>query len=1181
MSTSNNTTFEFEVHHNGGFKLNPLTYQNGSILNLNVLPTDFEDMISYLSRKISRRFTTLYYTLPPNNALSGLKQIKNDYDTNVMYDIARVAGKIQLFVSHHQIDLSMVLIPNDESLEEALERIISEAAKKDKKNHSLFYNVCKNKNKKKFNYYELLSDLEVCDKVYDRTTDIHKVAQNQKRTTQTRKGQIRRKQTFSQKIILPGTQGTDLAKITKKWPKPDKIEHEIEKNAQKPDPKTFSVYFTSQKVKTKPNCKVKGPFLPILKRYERYKGFWKLSSLGTSSAKFELFIKGYNNVLSDYLVFDEVVIVILEEENRRNNNEDKKISSRQVKASMVTRGRSMEPGSSGSHNHDKSKTGKNKNNFKCFKYGKPGHFKKDCRGSNTSNPQGNISITSDDGNALCNEARLQMKAERDLKIIMVKMHDGTVHTIQDVQHVEGLKKNLLSLGQLDDLGFEKRDNEGGRSIVALHSLSHRVAVTWHQKLGHMSEQGMKILVDRKLLPGLTKSVCVLELVHSDVWQASVQSLEGAKYFVSFIDDYSRRCWVYPIKKKPDMFQVFKVYKAQVELDPENKIKCLRMNNGEQMNRTLLERERAMLATTSLGKSFWVEAINIACYVINRSPSIAVELKTPMEMWMGKLMEKEFQSNDYFEATPQHKVNETSDSQATMTCTLDRERKCPIKPNGNKWVYKIKRNGDDQVERYHTRLVVKGYAQKQEIDFNEIFSHMVWMTTIQVVLEMCTKYDLHLEQLDVKPVFLHGNLEEEIYMLQPEDMDQDSAHMVAASKVPMLKPGEFEIWRMKIEQYIQMIDYALWEVIENGATLPKTQVVEGVITLKFNSIKDAKQLLEVVEKRFGRNAATKKIQMNLLKQQYENFTALSSEMLDQTFDRLQKLVNQLELLADLDTMSMDDLCNNLKVYELEIKGMSSSSSSTQNMAFVSSSNNNTSSTNGAVNISQVVNIAHEVSTTSTQVNAAYSTNIDSLSDLIICSFFASQPNSPQNVHENLEQIHLDDMEEMDLRWQIAMLTIRARRKCRAPRNQDNKHKESSRRSVLVETSTSTALVSCDGLGGYDWSDQAKKWIFKPSKLDLSFTSLDEFVNKLVVENCKAKSSEEEPKVVRKNGDAPIIEEKVLDDVSQPKIEKKIVRPRIVKKEFVKSKQQEKTARKIVKQIEQHRQNTYNPRGNQKN
>ncbi|GKB88394.1 hypothetical protein Tco_0960666 [Tanacetum coccineum] len=113
------------------------------------------------------------------------------------------------------------------------------------------------------------------------------------------------------------------------------------------------------------------------------------------------------------------------------------------------------------------------------------------------------------------------------------------------------------------------------------------------------------------------------------------------------------------------------------------------------------------------------------------------------------------------------------------------------------------------------------------------------------------------------------------------------------------------------------DYALWEVIENGATLPKTQMVEGVMTvmpitsavdkaqrrlevkarstlmmgipnehqLKFNSIKDAKQLLEAVENRFGGNAAIKKTQRNHLKQQYENFTAPSLDMFDQTFDRL--------------------------------------------------------------------------------------------------------------------------------------------------------------------------------------------------------------------------------------------------------------------------------------------------------
>ncbi|GJV37381.1 retrovirus-related pol polyprotein from transposon TNT 1-94 [Tanacetum coccineum] len=274
------------------------------------------------------------------------------------------------------------------------------------------------------------------------------------------------------------------------------------------------------------------------------------------------------------------------------------------------------------------------------------------------------------------------------------------------------------------------------------------------------------------------------------------------------------------------------------------------------------------------------------------------------------------------------------------------------------------------------------------------------------------------------------------------MDQDSSHMVAASKLTMLKLSVVE--GVEKVMPITSAEDKAQRRLEVKARSTLMMGIPNEHQLKFNSIKDAKLLLEAVEKRFGGNAATKKTQRNLLKQQYENFTALSSEILDQTFDRLQKLVSQLELLDE--KLSQEDVNHKL------LRSLSPE-----------------------WNTHAVV-----------------------------------QPNIPQLAHEDLQQIHPDDIEEMDLRWQMAMLNMRARRflkntirklivngngtigfdkskvecynchkrghfarECRAPRNQDDKNKESSRRSVHVETSTFTTLVSCDGLGGYDWSDQAEE------------------------------------------------------------------------------------------------------------
>ncbi|GKB42104.1 proline-rich receptor-like protein kinase PERK9 [Tanacetum coccineum] len=188
------------------------------------------------------------------------------------------------------------------------------------------------------------------------------------------------------------------------------------------------------------------------------------------------------------------------------------------------------------------------------------------------------------------------------------------------------------------------------------------------------------------------------------------------------------------------------------------------------------------------------------------------------------------------------------------------------------------------------------------------------------------------------------------------------------------------------------------------------------------------------------------------------------------------------------MSMDDLYNNLKVYEPEVKGMSSLSSSTQNMTFMSSSNNNSNSTNEAVNT------AHGVSFASTQVNTSNSTNIDNLSDAVILECY--------NCHK---------------RRHFA-------RECRAPRNQDYKNKESSKRNMSVEIPTSTALVSCDGLGGYDWSDQAEEG---PNYALMAYSSSNSDLEVSNDSNC-SKSCMEAVKLLKSQND------QLLRDLEKPSL-----------------------------------------------
>nr|GEU82683.1 reverse transcriptase domain-containing protein [Tanacetum cinerariifolium] len=334
------------------------------------------------------------------------------------------------------------------------------------------------------------------------------------------------------------------------------------------------------------------------------------------------------------------------------------------------------------------------------------------------------------------------------------------------------------------------------------------------------------------------------------------------------------------------------------------------------------------------------------------------------------------------------------------------------------------------------------------------------------------------------------------------MESLSPQVVSVAKLPILNPNEFDLWKIRIEQYFLMTDYSLWEVILNGNSHIPTKVIKGVVQpvaptaaeqrlarknelkahgtilialldkhrLKFNIHKDAKTLMEVIEKRFSGNKETKKVQKTLLKQQYENFTGSSSETLRSMRLRLKVL----PLLA------------------------------TQNIAFVSSQN--TDSTN------ESVSAVASVSAASAKVHVFALPNVDTLSNVVIYSLFASQSNNPQLDNDDLKQIDVDDLEEIDLKWQMAMLSVRVRRflqrtgrnlgangttlmgfdmskvecynyhgkghfarECRSPKDtRRNVLVETQRRNVPMETSTYNALIlQCDGLGSYDWSFQAEE------------------------------------------------------------------------------------------------------------
>ncbi|KAG8472520.1 hypothetical protein CXB51_034364 [Gossypium anomalum] len=409
--------------------------------------------------------------------------------------------------------------------------------------------------------------------------------------------------------------------------------------------------------------------------------------------------------------------------------------------------------------------------------------------------------------------------------IKVKMFDGVVRTLSDVRYVPELKRNLISLSTLDSKGYRYTAESGvlkiskgslvvmkgqrktaklyvlqgstvtGDAAVASSSLSDDdITKLWHMRLGHMSENGMVELSKRGLLDG--QGICKLNFCEHTVF------LGSKREFDSLEESITRR-------KRWSIFILIYGDHPECLRETGKQIKYLRTDNGlefcsdefnrlcksegivrhltvrhtpqqngvaERMNRTIMEKVRCMLSNANLPKSFWAEAASTACFLINRSPSVAIEKKTPQEVWSGnpanysdlkifgcpadvvfdetamlpnlslkdcsnKENQKQVEHQINTESTPQMRIKShqiilrrlavKTQKNGCLLCkrrwnhsTKNKTWDLVKLPKGKKtvrckWVFK-KKEGTPGVEepKYKARLVAKGYSQVPGVDFTD-------------------------------------------------------------------------------------------------------------------------------------------------------------------------------------------------------------------------------------------------------------------------------------------------------------------------------------------------------------------------------------------------------------------------------------------------------------------------------
>ncbi|GJT04459.1 zinc finger, CCHC-type containing protein [Tanacetum coccineum] len=324
-------------------------------------------------------------------------------------------------------------------------------------------------------------------------------------------------------------------------------------------------------------------------------------------------------------------------------------------------------------------------------------------------------------------------------------------------------------------------------------------------------------ITRQPFKSITRKSIILELIHSDLCDFyATPSLGNKKYVITFINDASRFCYVYLLHAKDEALDKFRIYKTEVELQQNDLIKTLCTDRGgeyydllffqsvgiihettapytpqqngvaKRKNRALKEMVNSMLSYSGLSEGFWGEAVLTACYLLNKgrckasrpkviipnsvesqrddhSDDVPSEIPEPRKD--PRTYDEAMQSRDasFWKEAIDDEIGSIMENNTWVLSDLPPG----CKPLGCKWIFKRKMKFDGTIDKFKARLINQGFRQKEGIDYFDTYVPVARITTIRLLLALAAIHNLVIHQMDVKTTFLNGDLDEEVYMKQPE------------------------------------------------------------------------------------------------------------------------------------------------------------------------------------------------------------------------------------------------------------------------------------------------------------------------------------------------------------------------------------------------------------------------------